>query len=199
MNQAVFLWINSLAGHVYLLDVFFKVMATDSPYLFALFYVVLWFGLPRRDTDTRRALIVSVGVAAGAIAVSALIGHFWYVPRPFVVLGARDNLLIQHKADASFPSDHAAFAFALAFTMLRRKTWIGWANLVAAIAVAIGRVWVGVHWPTDVVGGAALGLAVSLVVWPLRSPLVDLADWWMGVFGMGPRAHSRERRSRSAG
>lgn len=174
-------------------------MAKDSPYLFALFYIVLWFALPRRDVDTRRALIVSVGTAALAIIISVIIGKLWFVPRPFVVLGHLDHMLIHHKADASFPSDHAALAFSLAFTVLRRKTWVGWVNLLAAIAVMIARVWVGVHWPTDVIGGAALGFVCSLIIWHWREPLVAVADWWMSVFGMGPRAPgalSTGRRSR---
>ena len=163
-------------------------MATASPYLFAVFYGVLWFAFPRRDADTRRALVVSVGAAALSVAIAAVIGFLWYVPRPFVVLGARDHLLIRHPADSSFQSDHASLAFALAATLMRRRQWVGWVMLVAAAAVAVARVWVGVHWPTDVVGGALLGLAAGVLVWSVRGPLVQLADWWMGVFGMGPRA-----------
>lgn len=198
IDRSLFLWVNGAAGHVAILDAFFKIMAKDSPYLFALFYIVLWFALPKGDVDTRRALVVSVGTAVLAIVISALIGKIWYVPRPFVVLGHLDHLLIHHKADSSFPSDHAALAFSLAFTVLRRRTWVGWVNLLAAIAVMIARVWVGVHWPTDVIGGAALAFLCSLIVWHWREPLVSLADWWMSVFGMGPRARraSLGRRAR---
>ncbi|MFI5387102.1 MAG: phosphatase PAP2 family protein [Fimbriimonadales bacterium] len=76
----------------------------------------------------------------------------------------------------SFPSGHASTAFGIAFTLwlLTRKTdlaWIGRGALGWAVLVGISRIYQGVHWPTDVIGGAFAGLVgaagVILVLGPL--------------------------------
>ncbi len=81
----------------------------------------------------------------------------------------------------SFPSGHAATAFGIAFTLwfLTRKSeraWIGQAALVWAILVGISRVYMGVHWPTDVIGGAFAGLIGAAAVILVLSKLGRLPE-----------------------
>jgi undecaprenyl-diphosphatase len=64
----------------------------------------------------------------------------------------------------SFPSGHAAMAFAFALAgsrMISGSAWVWWP---LAAVVAVSRVYLGVHWPSDVIGGAVLGLACSWFV-----------------------------------
>ena len=65
---------------------------------------------------------------------------------------------------AAFPSGHAAMAFAFALgasRMIPRSAWIWWP---LAAVIAISRVYTGVHWPSDVVGGALIGVACAWFV-----------------------------------
>jgi membrane-associated phospholipid phosphatase len=116
----------------------------------------------RRDAGkgASEALFAAVTVYAAAAAAylfNALVGLVWFRPRPFVSLRFVNQLIDVSPLNKSFPSDHAAVAFALACSMaLVRPKW-AWAALAAAAMVAFGRVLVGVHYPTDVLAGAVLG------------------------------------------
>jgi undecaprenyl-diphosphatase len=77
--------------------------------------------------------------------------------------------------DPSFPSDHASAAFAIAVTVFLLDRVVGGIFLVAAFAIATGRVVAGVHYPADVLAGALVGTAAALVVDRLGRPLIDRA------------------------
>jgi membrane-associated phospholipid phosphatase len=98
-------------------------------------------------------------------------------PRPFVADPAV-QLFAHHAADPGFPSDHATAAFAIAVALLLRHRAWGAVVMAFAVVLAVARVAMGVHYPSDVVGGAALGTLVALVLWapPVRRLLHGLAD-----------------------
>jgi membrane-associated phospholipid phosphatase len=105
------------------------------------------------------ALAVSVAVAAAAVA-SGLLKHHWRRGRPDVI-----PVLVRRQRTTSFPSGHAATGAAAACALIAvapqlAPLWIGMATMMAA-----SRVYVGVHWPTDVAAG--MGLGVLLVALPL--------------------------------
>jgi membrane-associated phospholipid phosphatase len=85
-------------------------------------------------------------------------------PRPAAVLDGLE--LREDIGGLGFPSGHTAMAFALAAALHpilpRRLRWVAWA---LAAAVGLARMYVGVHWPMDVVGGAALGVAIGGAIW----------------------------------
>ena len=129
----------------------------------------LWLFGPRQA----RAAAVSAGLSAClALAVAALASQMIDHPRPFMV-GLAGNLL-DHAADSSFPSDHAAIFFALAAAFglwpSRGLRWLGVAVAIAGLAVGWARVALGIHFPFDVLGSAVIGAAAAAVVvaGPLR-------------------------------
>jgi undecaprenyl-diphosphatase len=154
--------------------------------------LVVAFLLPiARRVETRRA-VVAAGFSAGfALAIAQVVSRLVDRPRPFVAHPDMVHLFARHAADPGFPSDHATAAFAIGVALLlRRRAW-GAVVLVLAAVLAVARVGMGVHYPTDVLGGAALGAAAALVLYapPLRRALDGLADAVGGVLdGVAGRA-----------
>ena len=74
--------------------------------------------------------------------------------------------------DPSFPSDHAAAAFAIAFAVLAfsRKAGIGF--LLAATVIGLSRVALGLHYPSDVLAGILVGWTAAMLVTRLGAPLL---------------------------
>jgi undecaprenyl-diphosphatase len=128
--------------------------------------------------DARRGA-VAAGLSAGiALAIAQVLSHVVDRPRPFVADPSSVHLFAAHAADAGFPSDHATASFAIAVAILLRSRRWGVLTLAMAVVLSIGRVAMGLHYPTDVIGGAALGSAVAYLLYapPVRRPLHDLAD-----------------------
>ena len=115
------------------------------------------------ESEKKTALTMVV-VFLILIALGSFIKSLDDRPRPYeVIVGVR--LLVVGEADGSFPSGHTlivAGGAMVAWLGLRRR----WALILIAeaTAVAVSRVYVGVHYPTDVLGGALLGVGVALVV-----------------------------------
>lgn len=136
----------------------------------AMLLIVLAIAYGPKARPWRRAG-VAAGLSAGlALGIGQVLGNITDRARPFVAHPGFVHLFTHHAADASFPSDHATASFAIAIALvLRRRAW-GIAVLVAAAVLSVGRVALGLHYPTDVIGGALLGSAAALILWwaPVR-------------------------------
>jgi len=145
--------------------------------LFGLLLVVgfLW---ARSRTDLS-GVAASLWAAAGmgiAIAVNQLIVHGVDEPRPFASM-SNVLLLVHHANDPGFTSDHSVMAGAVAAGLFFVRKVLGWITAAAAVLIAFARVYVGVHYPQDVLAGLALGVVVVLIGWLLvRPPLLRLVQ-----------------------
>ena len=133
----------------------------------------------QRLLSWRRAAVAAVLSAGLALAVAKIISEVVDRARPFVADPGRLHLFSAHSADAGFPSDHATAAFAIATAIfLRKRSW-GVFALLAATVLSVGRVAIGVHYPSDVLAGAAVGSATALFLWlgPVRARIDAVADF----------------------
>jgi undecaprenyl-diphosphatase len=122
----------------------------------------------------REAAVKALLATVCALGINALIGLMWYHARPFVA-GA-GHTFMPHAPDSSFPSDHGTIMFTVALVLAFSRNPVarrfGVSLLPLAIVVAWARVFLGVHWPMDMLGAMAMALCMTLV---FQSALADKA------------------------
>jgi undecaprenyl-diphosphatase len=198
MDGEILIWVNGFAAQSETFDKFVALVA-NSPLIkgvpVAVLFLFLWF-LPRVDMAVARARLIAllalsiVAIAVGRVA--AMLLPFRLRPLHAETLDLRLPLSVTRDALdgwSSLPSDHAVL-----FATLATGFWIvnRWAGLIfalhALLVVAFARVFLMFHYPSDILGGAVIGLAVGLVLMrPLtalvqRSGLVDTAGRWPQYF-----------------
>lgn len=146
--------------------------------LLALVLLVLWcwWGQRKRgtldDAASSVAAVVWAPLAAGiAVLVNVPIRGFVERRRPFKDHDGLE-ILVHGKTDFSFVSDHATLAMALGVGLFVANRKFGLVGIALALSEGFCRVFMGVHYPTDVVGGFALGTAVALLLSPLAMALL---------------------------
>ena len=156
-------------------DLFLFLNAGDDPapfwigiaYLLAVYAVLLlplklvfdWLWGTQEDRRLALGVLMAL-VAAGA--VNLLIGAFWYVPRP--AEAGIGHCYLAHAADSSFPSDHATVLFAALWVYaLARRLAAAAMMLVTGVAVGWARIYLGVHFPLDIMGALVVGLIAAVL------------------------------------
>lgn len=118
---------------------------------------------------TRKAgVTVLVAMAIGLVCTNLVLKNLVARPRPWLNVAGLVPLI--HEGDPnSFPSGHttAAFAFAGAVIWAAPRKWMRWAALIAAILMGFSRLYVGVHYVSDVLAGVVIGLLAGLLAWKL--------------------------------
>ncbi|MEU0414618.1 phosphatase PAP2 family protein [Streptomyces griseorubiginosus] len=158
---------------------FDRVMECVGEYgiLFGMVLLILWcwWGVRRRggeDAASSVAALVWAPLAAAlAVLVNVPIRGFVERPRPFRTHEGLE-VLVSGKTDYSFVSDHATITMAMAVALFVAHRKFGVVGILLALLEGFCRVYMGVHYPTDVVGGFALGTAVALLLSPLAMALL---------------------------
>lgn len=140
--------------------------------VFAGLLLLSWW-LARRDGDLARvaaALWAPVG-ALVALGINQLLVAAIAEPRPYSVL-PHALVLVSRSSDYAFPSDHAVMAGAVAAGVLLARRRLGLVVTALAVLMAATRVYVGAHFPLDVVAGLLVGALVALVSYAVARPAV---------------------------
>jgi undecaprenyl-diphosphatase len=154
-------------------------LAQGAIYVGPCVLVFLWiFG----EDEDRRAAVGACLSSLLALAIAHVISSAYMHPRPFMDGPVRNYL--GHSPDSSFPSDHSTLLFALGFALLiypsRQGRWF-WGLLIAiGIAVGWARIFLGAHYPLDVIGAA---LVAALSAWTFALPAGRALSAHITTFG----------------
>jgi undecaprenyl-diphosphatase len=181
LDLATFRFLNGFAGHTVTVNAIFIFGAKYLIYLMAALlvaYVAVAWKTTHFEGRVENVVCAFYAAVMGFI-LEQVIGFIWFRPRPFVALEHVAKLIDKSPLDKSFPSGHATLAFAMAFGIFLRNRHWGWPLIILAAFVGVSRVVVGVHYPTDILGGALLGYLVAHAAAPVKKalePYLDLFD-----------------------
>ena len=153
-------WIQSVlrCGFLDTATVFLSYLTTSGIIWIVLGVILLFF----RRTRTA-GIVLLAALALGYLTGDVLLKHIVNRPRPFTV-NTDIVLLIKPPTGSSFPSTHCTLAAASTTVLLARKRLLGFIALVLTICIAFSRMYLYVHYPTDVMCGLLLGILCGSIV-----------------------------------
>ncbi|MBL7142459.1 MAG: phosphatase PAP2 family protein [Candidatus Pacebacteria bacterium] len=163
----IFEAINGLANQSKIIDALGIFLADYLPYLLILLLLSFLFW-PKRDRIKNRAMVLVsiIGALIAKFVVKETILLFYACPRPYVDLPLTNKLISANPAEnlESFPSGHAILFFALSAVIYSFNKKLGIFFLICSTLMGIARIFVGVHWPSDILAGAVLGIIVGVII-----------------------------------
>ena len=164
MSKEIFYLIHNFAGRWNELDAWMIFFSDYLQYwMVAGVLVYVFFG---KGADRRKNQLMVFAAAISAIisrgVITEIIRLFYHRPRPFVA----ENFLslINHEVSGSFPSGHMTLWWAVTAAVYFYNKKLALALALASLVMGVARIYVGVHWPSDILGGIIVGLASFWVV-----------------------------------
>ena len=154
--------INQFAGRWAFLDNFGIFFAEYSGYVLL---ILLFTFLFHRKKKKEYKIMIAEALFSAILArfvITNIIRFIYFRPRPFV--NYQVNLLLNHKMEGSFPSGHAAFFFALSFVVYFFEKKAGILFLTISLLMGLARIFVGIHYPSDILGGIFVGMISALLL-----------------------------------
>ena len=161
LNQSLFLLLNAAPGASGIVVETVRFLADSLIWMVPAGLILGWL---RGSSATRQILIAATVSGLAGLLINQLIGLVWYHPRPFEV--GIGQTLITHVQDSSFPSDHLTLIWTIAFSLVLHKKLrlTGWVIALLGIAVAWARIYLGVHFPLDILGSALVALSSAQLI-----------------------------------
>ncbi|WP_267498012.1 undecaprenyl-diphosphatase [Bacillus sp. REN16] len=163
VNTDIFYRINGLGKELPFLDVPMILIANYTLYVLILVVLIYFF----KDRVMVISSLLSVGIA---ILLGRVAGMFHSNNQPFAEL-PNVNQLIEKAVDNSFPSDHTMIFFAICFSLFLFKKPGRYLWMALACLVGLSRIWVGVHYPGDVLVGAILAMLSAFLMYVIVSKI----------------------------
>lgn len=159
MDLYLFNLINQFALKWPWLDFLAVILAEFLPYLLIIALIIFLL----KDYKKHSKMIIEALIAAFFARFAIVSFIRWILPRARPFINNNVNLLFEHSG-SSFPSGHAAFFFALSTIIYFYNKKIGALFFLSSILIVLARVFSGIHWPSDILVGAIVGIISGLVI-----------------------------------
>lgn len=156
MDVKLFQAINFLSGRSLILDKIMILISNRIRYVYILILIIMFF----KKHDYKKMSIDAVISVLISLIINIIIKLLYFKPRPF--LKRRVALLIPSKMDSSFPSKHTLLVFAVSTTVFLYQRCLGLIMWGMSLLTGLSRIWVGHHYPSDIIGSAFLGSFTSM-------------------------------------
>ncbi|WP_232284516.1 undecaprenyl-diphosphatase [Bacillus timonensis] len=163
LNTDIFYQINGLGKELPFLDMPMMFIANYT--LYFLILAVIFYSFNRGSQNRVMVLSALASVAVGVL-FGRVAGMFHSNNQPFAEL-PNVNQLIEKTVDNSFPSDHTIIFFAVCYSFFLYKKPGRYMWMALACIVGISRIWVGVHYPGDILVGALLAMLSAFLLYIL--------------------------------
>ena len=170
-NTALFFQIHNLSRQSPLLD---SLMIFGAEYLiFVTFFLVLLLFFKGEKTDKKTLLLLIFAIPISLTLVK-IIRLFFYEPRPFVTFPI--SPLVDHQATAAFPSLHTTVMATIAFAYYFSKSKYTLIFMILMLWVGIARIFIGVHYPLDILGGIFVGFISVFLTRQIKKRLASKGE-----------------------
>ena len=174
MNMELFRLINNLANKNTVLDNIMIFFSKYVPLIFmAAIVIVFILGIKQKKCEYREIAFSTVVITVTNLIINLIIRSIFHVDRPFV--NNKVNLLVPHDTASSFPSNHATGTMSIALGLGKYNKSLSIILNILSIIVGFSRVYVGDHYPMDVIGSYVIVFAISYIYnLKLRSKVENL-------------------------
>ena len=161
IDLKIFYFFNNLAEKWPIFDTAIIFFADYFEYFVVAFFIAILFLAPFYKDKLKVFLTAAISVVLSRFIITEIIRFLYCRPRPFMAYAVKQLVEENH---CSFPSGHAAFFFALAMAIyFYNKKWGAW-FFAAAILMTLARVVAGIHYPSDILAGAVIGIFSACAV-----------------------------------
>lgn len=166
LDKNAFLFINAKSGTYPLVDSVAKIIASDYliPVSFSLILVLIWFrGRSLKfQIEGRTAVLKSISTLLSACFVVFILNEIAFRDRPYTLPDAR--LIFYAPTDSSFPSNSVAAVAGMAIPIFRTYRVLGIIMLIGSFSLGVGRIFVGIHFPGDIIGGLLIAIVSFWII-----------------------------------